>query len=374
MSDPTAWQSPQYGAAPGWTPPPKPGLIPLRPLTFGQLLSTPFQVMRRNIGALFGPAVLIQAITLLATLAIVGAAAGLFAYRVDRATDAGRSAIEAGGVATVILAGLVAVAIGVIGSGFLQGVVVIEVANGTLGHRPRAGQLWRATRGRRWALAGYVALLAAALLLALAVLAGIVAALIVPGLGQSGGGRATLVTLGVVVGVIGGLGFAVLAAWLWTRTSLTAAAIVLERLGVRQGIARSWALTRRGFWRAFGAQALVIGICYVASEIISTPVSLVFSFGMQLAFPTGTPTASDLSDARGVGLAAASYGVLLLLSLVIGSVTGVIEAATPVLVYIDQRMRREGLDLTLTRYAEDVQAGRPVGDPFATPNYAAARP
>jgi len=372
MSDRAGWQPPQYGAAPGWTPPPKPGLIPLRPLTFGQLLGTPFQVLRRNPGALFGGAVLVQVIVLLGSLVIVGAATGLFLYRAAHATDANRDAIQAGGIASVILAALVAVALSVIGSGVLQGIVVIDVANGTLGHRPRAAQLWHATRGRRWALVGFVAVLGGGIVVALAVLAGLVAALVIPGAAASGGNGTVLIVIGVAVGVLSGIGFVVLGAWVWTKTSLAASAIMLERLGVRAGIARSWVLVRGGFWRVFGAQILVIMICSVATQIISTPVSLIFQFAFQAAFPTGTPSSLTGVDGGSLAIAAVSYGVLMVLSLIIGSVTSVIQAATGTVVYVDQRMRREGLDLVLTRYVEDRQAGRPLGDPFATPQYAAA--
>ena len=369
MSDPAAWQPPQYGASSGWTPPPKPGLLPLRPLSFGQLLGTPFQVLRRNPGPLFGAAVLINVLVLLCTLALVGGATGLFTYRLAHATDADRDAIVAGGVASVILAALLTIAISLIGSGLLQGIVVIEVANGALGHKPRLGQLWHATRGRRWALAGFLAILAAGLVVGLAVLAGLVAALVIPG---ATGGSTPLVVVGVLLGVLGGLGFAVLAAWLWAKTSLAASAIMLERLGIRAAIARSWRLTRGGFWRVFGAQILVILICYVATQIISTPVTFVFEYAIQAAFPTGTPSSLTGADGGSIALAAITYGVLLLLSVVIGAITSVIQSATGTIVYVDQRMRREGLDLVLTRFVEDRQAGRPLGDPFATPHYAAA--
>jgi hypothetical protein len=186
---------------------------------------------------------------------------------------------------------------------------------------------------------------------------------------MGGGGGAALIIGGVLFGLLGGAGFAVLAAWLWTKTSLAGAAIMLERLGIRAGIRRSWGLTRGGFWRVFGAQILVIGICYVATQIISTPISFLFSFAFQLAFPTGTPSSLDGTDAASLTFAAVVYGVLILFSVVIGSITNVIQASTGVVVYLDQRMRREGLDLVLTRYVEDRQAGRPLGDPFATPRF-----
>ena len=66
--------APQYGerlpggAAPGWTPPPKPGLIPLRPLAFGTLLGAAFQVMRRNPRPTFGIALLLNGLVMLLLL------------------------------------------------------------------------------------------------------------------------------------------------------------------------------------------------------------------------------------------------------------------------------------------------------------------
>ena len=36
-------------------------------------------------------------------------------------------------------------------------------------------------------------------------------------------------------------------------------------------------------------------------------------------------------------------------------------------IYIDLRMRREGLDLELQRFVEQRDAGQPVGDPYGVP-------
>ena len=59
---PPAYGQPAYGplgaypppGAGGWTPPPKPGLLPLRPMGFGTLLWAPFRTLRRNPAATFG--------------------------------------------------------------------------------------------------------------------------------------------------------------------------------------------------------------------------------------------------------------------------------------------------------------------------------
>ena len=50
------------GTTPGWTPPPKPGLIPLRPLDLGTLLGASFRTLRRNPRPTFGMALLVQGI------------------------------------------------------------------------------------------------------------------------------------------------------------------------------------------------------------------------------------------------------------------------------------------------------------------------
>ena len=42
----------------------------------------------------------------------------------------------------------------------------------------------------------------------------------------------------------------------------------------------------------------------------------------------------------------------------------VVQTVTAALLYLDQRMRVEGLDLTLARYVDDRQRGATTADPF----------
>jgi len=73
-----AYAEPSYAApgtypptAPGgWTPPPKPGLLPLRPLGFGTLLWAPFRTLRRNPAATFGSGLVVQLASVVATAAV----------------------------------------------------------------------------------------------------------------------------------------------------------------------------------------------------------------------------------------------------------------------------------------------------------------
>ncbi|TAM67502.1 MAG: hypothetical protein EPN48_12725 [Microbacteriaceae bacterium] len=353
-----------YGAPGGWTPPPKPGLIPLRPLGFGTLMGAPFHVLRRNPKPTFGSALLIQAVIVVASLLVVGAAVALAIGRIDMASPTDRNAVAAGSIVSIMLSALVPAVLSLIGSALLQGVIVNEVARGTVGEKLSLRGLWRGIVGRRWALVAWVLLITGAVVVAVAVLGGIVAALVL--LGPAG------IAAGVIVGIIAALGLGVLGVWIGTKVSLVPSVIVLERVPLRAAIARSWSLTHGYFWRTFGVQALIAIILAAASQLASTAISIIFSLILVVVAPTGV--SSDGGMAASIVLVAVSYLVTFLIALVIGSITSIVQSAVGALIYVDLRMRKEGLDLTLQRFVENRQAGT-VGaqNPFAVPTAAGSR-
>lgn len=344
------------GAQPGWTPPPKPGLIPLRPLGFGTLIGAPFQELRRNPKAVVGSALLIQGILLVVSLAVVGVVGAFAIGRISMAAAANRDAVTSGAIASVLVSALVPIALSLVGSAFLQGIIVSDVARGTLGERLTLRSLWRLAGRRLWALVGWSLIVAGVLLGVIAVLGGIVAALVI-----SGGAAA--VAIGVIVGVLGLIALVVLGVWVYTKTSLVPSLIVLEKLGIRASIRRSWSLTNGYFWRTFGVQFLVAAIVNIVSQVVTTPVSLLYGYLVTLIDPNG----SGRVDGSAIAGAIISYAVLLLVSLVIGAITTVVQASAIALIYIDLRMRKEGLDLHLVRFVESRQAGHTdVPDPYLT--------
>ncbi|TFB97107.1 MULTISPECIES: hypothetical protein [Cryobacterium] len=348
---PPASGAPQaWGPPPAWTPPPRPGLLPLRPLGFGSLLWAPFQVLRRNPKATFGSALLVQGAILLVTLLIVGPVTVLALGRVDSAPLADRDAVQAGANLTIVLSAIVPILLSVIASAMLQGVIVVEVSRAMLGQKLRLGQLWRAAGRRLWPLALWSAILSGALLLGLAIVAGVVVVFVL--LGGAG------VVFGIVFGILGALGILALSAWLATKTSLVPSLIVLERLGIGAAIARSWSLTRGYFWRTLGVQFLVAAIVNIVSQIVSTPLSLLGGVAVSLIDPTG---AID-SWIPVIVL----YVLTILLSLVLGAVAAVVQSGTTALIYIDLRMRKEGLDLDLQRFVES-SPGNDAADPYLVP-------
>ena len=373
MSDNTQWQSPAGSAqppqaspyatagatppppagTPGWTPPPKPGLIPLRPLTLGTLLGAAFQVLRRNPRPTFGFALLLTGLTFVTTMLVVGFVSFFAISRVESATGADEDAVAAGAVATIILSSLVPVVLSIVVTAILQGIIVLEVARGTLGEKLRLGGLWRAARGRIGAVIGWALLLTGAAIAALAILSLLIGLII------AFGGTAGLV-IGIILGVLAAGGAVVLAFWLGTRLCLVPSVLMLERLPLRAAIARSWSLTIGYFWRTLGIQLLVAVIVQTVAGIISAPLQVILGFSGFLINPSGE---TDGLIAGAIVL----YLLTIIVSIAFGAIAAVIQSATTALIYIDIRMRKEGLDLELNRFVEARQAGdSSVADPYLT--------
>ncbi len=356
-------QGPSSGPGTAWTPPPKPGLVPLRPLGFGTLLGSSFQVLRRNPKASFGSALLIQALVVLVTILVVGVVTFFAVSRMTSATPEEEGAVVAGGIAAIILSGLVAVVLSFAATALLQGIIVLEVARGTLGEKLTLGALWRRAWRRLGPLILWTLLYATAVVVAVGVVGVAVALLILQG--------DALIAVGIILGVLGSLGLVVLFFWLFTKLSLVPSIIVLERARVFTAMRRSWRLTNGYFWRTLGVQLLVSVIMQVATQIVATPITLIFGVGSSLLFPTevAEPEAADL------GPYLALNGVLLLVTVVFGAIAAVAQSACAALVYIDLRMRKEGLDLALVRFVEHRAArgaAADLDDPYGSTAQAAA--
>ncbi|MFF2390787.1 hypothetical protein [Agromyces sp. NPDC058104] len=353
-------QQPWPAPAPGvWAPPPKPGLLPLRPLSFGTLLWAPFQALRRNPAATFGSGLVVQLVSALATLAVVVPFMVFIFTRVENAAAEDMDAVMSGGVGAFLLLMLVPIALTLVASAFLQGVMVVEVATGTLGERLGFGALWRRAARRIWPLLGWTALVTLALLLVVAFFTAVIvlAALTSP----------EALIGAVLLTLVGALGLAVLGAWIGTKLSIVPSIIVLESAGIGQAVRRSWRLTDGYFWRTFGTLLLVGLILNVAAQVVVQPVSLIGTILAAIIDPTGAGAA--------LGITIATSVVTLVLSLLIGAITAVVQSALVAVIYIDLRMRTEGLDLELARHVEQRDAGAaPAGDPYAPPPQGAPTP
>lgn len=339
--------------APGWTPPPKPGLVPLRPLGFGTLLGAPFQVLRRSPRTTLGVALLVQGLGSVLALAVYGLIAVLAVGRIAQAESADRDAVGAGSLAVVVLAALIPLAVSLASGALVQGVVVLEVTRGVLGERATFRQLLARLRGRFWALIGWTVLQGVGYLLLVLLAVALAVPLFVIGAMD---GTSSAIVGGILVLVGSGLVALALGVWLSTKLALVPSLIVVERLPLRRAVARSWRLVAGGFWRTFGALALMTVIIQVAGQIVATPFSLLIPIAGALIAPTDPD--AQLVTSLVVTIASVAVGF------VIGAVGTVLQSAVTGLVYLDRRMRREGFDLVLMRHVEERAAGHPSPDPF----------
>jgi hypothetical protein len=354
--------SPPVGAQPGptpgaprpqaaWTPPPKPGLIPLQPLTLGTILAGSFQVMRRNPRPTFGVSLVINGIIGVITILTVGGATYFSLDRVLSASDSAVDDIAAGGVAITLLSTLVGLGFALVGTAILQGIISIEVARATVGEKLKFAALWALARGRIGALIGWSLLIGVVLFLGIGLIVAAIVVLIVT-LGDAG------IIFGVLLGLLGLAGAAVLGAWLGTRLSLVPSVLLLERAALLPAMRRSWSLTTGYFWRTFGMQILIAVMVSVAAQIVTFPVSIVMTIITGITNPNNDP--AMMADTTLLTLVVST-----IVGSLVGSVTAIITSASTSLIYIDLRMRKEGLDLDLVRFVEARQGGdSTVPDPY----------
>ena len=336
-----------YGAPPGgWAPPPqapKPGVIPLRPIAVGEILDGAFTSIRRNPKATLGIAAVVLTISGIVTTGLEVLL--LSQLGVNTGTDQTLTGAQlAGMLAVVVPSGLTALVLAFIVQILLTGLLTAVVGRSVLGDRITAGEAWRIARPR------LPALLLATLLTGLALMgpwAGLVAVLIVLGTAGAPGGVL------IAIGFLGVIASVVLDVWFWTMFSMSAAAVVLERQGPAQALGRSWRLVRRSFWRVFGILVLAAIIVLVASSILRLPFTVISA-----AFSSGSAPLAEAIKPSVASLVIGAVG-----SIVAGAITQPISAGVTVLLYVDLRMRREGLDLALQTATSDGQA---PGDDFAT--------
>ena len=133
----------------------------------------------------------------------------------------------------------------------------------------------------------------------------------------------------------------------------SAFSVGMLQAGILASYATDW-LGQRNV-RTFGVQFLVSTVVNIVSQIVATPLSLLGGVAVSLIDPTG---AID-SWVPVIVL----YVLTLLLSLVLGAVAAVVQSGTTALIYIDLRMRKEGLDLELARFVESAP-GSGATDPY----------
>ncbi|MFJ2189461.1 hypothetical protein ACIOJE_16170 [Kitasatospora sp. NPDC087861] len=310
----------------GWGAPqsPKPGVIPLRPLGLGELLDGSVATIRKHwrtaLTFSLGIAVIEQAGNVAANLLIKG--------KTGAATQV-----------TIVLASMpLTVLVSVVATALLT----MVVSRAVLGQSATAGDAWRDARPRLLQLLG------------LTVLTGLMSGGVVllgfspwyfysTGSAGASGTAALLFLVGFLTIPVG--------LWLWIRFSLAAPALMLEKQGVLTALSRSRRLVRGSWWRIFGISLLGEVLTFIVAMVIAIPFRFV---GLVLGF-------SDFNSQVDVNSAADQPTAMLITTAIAGIIAATLtipfRAALGVLIYVDQRIRREALDIELARAAGSTEPG-----------------
>ncbi|MEU0255883.1 hypothetical protein ABZ299_26115 [Streptomyces sp. NPDC006184] len=336
----------------GWGGPPpaaKPGVIPLRPLGVGEILDGAVSTMRTHWRTVLGIALAVALITDISLVVLQGLVLDDALARTsldsrtatpDEVFRALRETMIGSGIVTVI-----SVAAIIVATALLATITSRAVLGRTIG----IGEAWREARPQLPRLAGLLLLLG--LIIVGVFVAGALPGFLVQQTGGSEAGGSALLAFGL-------LGAVAVALWLAIRYNLAAPALVLERQGVVKALSRSAKLVRGAWWRVLGIQALAWIISSIVSAIVTIPFAAigaaVSGHGMNDFLTTGNGHIGwTFLIIRGIG------------SLIGTTLTLPISAGVTVLLYIDQRIRREALDLELARAAGVQDHG--TGAPGAVP-------
>lgn len=311
----------------------RPGIIPLRPLTLGDLYGAVIKAIRGNVAATMGLAFITTLIFLVPTTALGAWVASQETLDVDIDPQSAEEVFPVAGTLGSLVPSL-----GTAGSAILlTGFVAFVVSQAVMGRKVTAGQTWEGTRGRLLPLVGATVVTGLAITLALAVVLVLpVLALVAAATANDDSGL-----VGAILLVVGATLVAVLLVlFLSTRLAFVGVAVVLEKAGVGQGIARSWRLTSDSqFWRVLGIRILTGIIVGIAAQILAFPLGVIGAAGI---VATGDPADLYVFQAIISGVS----------GLVTGALTTPFTAGVDALLYVDQRIRREGFDVQLITAAQ----------------------
>ncbi|APU40525.1 MULTISPECIES: glycerophosphoryl diester phosphodiesterase membrane domain-containing protein [unclassified Streptomyces] len=300
----------------------KPGVIPLRPLGLGEILDGSVATMRTHWRSVV-PITLVVA----TVIQVIGVLVQKFMLSDLPLSSEDMTAEEAiDSLGSTLAVSVVNQFIQVIGTIVVTAMLTMIFSRAVLGQHSSVSEAWRDARPQLLRLAGLTLLLALGIILLGAVL-------VLPGALAGNVGLA----------VVGFVAWLPLVIWLGIKFSLASPALMLEKSTVVKAFARSSKLVGGSWWRIFGITVLTSLIAFIVALMVVAPFQMIGLF----AFGGGLDSLED-------GSAQTAWGPLIFsgIGLIIAqTIIMPIQSGVTVLLYIDQRIRREGLDLELARAA-----------------------
>ncbi|PID98102.1 MAG: hypothetical protein CSA82_01190, partial [Actinobacteria bacterium] len=267
-----------YGApspqSPLWTPAAQPGIIPLRPLTLGDLFEGSFRAIRANPAVMFvfavGVFAIIAAIQALLAWGTASFMPGFLTdpeYLVDDQATAAASMFS--GQLVSSLFGVVALSFG---TTIVMGILALTVSDAVIGRVTDLGTAWRRVTPHLLRLIG-ASILLGLLNLGITLLFITIGVLIIAVLIAAEAPTA----ISVIIGIL--LFFSGIAAlyYVTIRFLFVTTVVVLEESGIMTAFSRSLTLTRGSFWRTTGRYILINLLTFTFSIIVGGVVGAISS-------------------------------------------------------------------------------------------------
>ncbi len=320
-----AWQGTQTQGGTAWTVA-QPGIIPLRPLTVGELLNGAFQAVRVNPQTMFGFA--------FAIMAVVGLVQAFFA---SSSTSSLTRAMSSGDPQELFdslgssMGSFVTSGLTMLATAFLSGMLALTVWDAVLGRKSSPADAWHRFSPR------FVPVLLATLLIGIIEFVAIMVVVlifIIPFFlvvvnaasarsydsASAGIGGALSILFLMIVALI------VIACFLTVKFAFTSSAVVLEGLGPVDAIKRSWSLSKGSFWRILGRIWLIGIVTGLISGVLGAVVGAILGVG------------ANAADSVGLLVAFSAF-----LSALLSAVVIPVQSSFYTLMYLDERMRKENL-------------------------------
>ncbi|WP_055496157.1 DUF7544 domain-containing protein, partial [Streptomyces albus] len=327
--------------------PPKPGVVPLRPLGVGEILDGSVSTMRAHWRTVLGISLAVAVITELVSALVMGLWLGDTSSELDALAETDNPSMDdVSGALTSAFSSLSVVAVvSMLGSVIATAMLTVVVSRAVLGRNVTLGEAWRDSRPQLLRLLGL--LIVIPLLVSVAFLV-----CLLPGLLLSFGGSANLGIALLFLGFLGGLAAG---AWIWVRFCLAPPALMLEKQGLLAALRRSGKLVSGSWWRILGIQLLAFLLISAISFVAALPTTVIS------ALFTGGSTLTDTAAATGwTPLIINGIG-----SVIASTISLPLNAGITALLYLDQRIRREALDLELARAAGVPGYDNPTPEPPA---------
>ena len=324
----------------------KPGIIPLRPLSIGDIYQGAFAAIKTNARTMFGFTAALLGVALVISIGINYAIINLALPSYINADSPYASALGSAFSAFSQLGGTLLQNLATV---LLSGLIVVAVSRSVLGRVASSNEVWERTKSKFLPLIGLniITSIISGLMMIIGIslffvlLAGVTASAeteteLFQDLGITLVGILILVVAGAIVGY-----------YLSIKFSVAQPAMVLENLGVFASIGRSWSLTRGNFWRLFGINILTNIIISMVTGVFSGVVVLLGTFSTVVA-------SSSTNDFMG------ALSITFIISMVMTAISLLItlpfSSSVNALLYIDLRMRKEGLDVELRNAVAEQQA------------------